>query len=1123
MAKPRIEPELFRWNADDPLAEQHERIRSVITAAIKEGFESYNDLALKATNEGRKLGDSAPEEAAEYARALVARLRHLDREVEKARERNIKEKGYFSSMDSDWERAWVPRQATWSILKQLLRRKLPLGRQAVREIAQWIAEASKNTISDTFYPLRQLVSSAERLGVSVQDEGETLSALKAVVQRVRGSGQKDLLKLADRMEELLGTRREVEQQNLPKEELREVAATPMASGSPTVLVALKEALGIPTGAGQVPSELVDVDRFYLREDSPLKDEHDLISRFLPEVIGRRGYDSPELKKSPAGREMLALPAANRARLVVAVAERCVSGVLTDGMYGGEGNVWQTQYALFDVFRQLLSSTPIQERNDVFDILTYLSALVHYQWANYEQIAVKLVKQVEGFGVENLTEGERHTLHRIRGRLVRTPPFGRVNEDVERLNELLKDGLLLAVVPGEAWSDAVNSEISRVKPEERSKWIELLRHAGGASSARPSEKWRKSASEHLKAIGTKKVAAALLRWLPLVNEPRTIITLESDWTFHEENATCLRGLLWLTPELASAEMIRCVSKMATSCYRKIPGMGPRAVKVGNAAVYALSQMGSLEAVGQLGILQAKVKFGTAQKEIEKAFRAAAADLKVPEDEIQEMAIPTYGLTEVGLAEEKLGEFTARLRVMGTTSTELEWMKADGKLQKGVPAVVKEEFGDELKELKAAAKDIERMLPAQRERIDTMFLQEKSWPVGVWRERYLDHPLVGVLARRLLWEFSRGGGTSSENANEKARRQPRATERTETGIWYGGKIVDLDLREISLDGDVTVRLWHPIGKEIEEVMAWREWLDAQQIQQPFKQAHREVYVLTEAERRTRTYSNRYAAHVLKQHQFNALCALRGWKNKLRMLVDGEYPPATLHLPKWGLRAEFWIEGAGTEYGTDTNESGAFLRVTTDQVRFYREGAVQRTAHAGGGGYHPGFGGRDAEPLALEEIPPLVFSEVMRDVDMFVGVASVGNDPTWSDGGPNGQYRDYWGAVSFGELNGSAKTRKEVLERLVPRLKIGKLCTFEERFLVVKGKVRTYRIHLGSGNILMEPNDQYLCIVPKQGEVEDGKVLLPFEGDRTLSVILSKAFLLAEDNKIKDETIVRQIEGA
>jgi hypothetical protein len=180
----------------------------------------------------------------------------------------------------------------------------------------------------------------------------------------------------------------------------------------------------------------------------------------------------------------------------------------------------------------------------------------------------------------------------------------------------------------------------------------------------------------------------------------------------------------------------------------------------------------------------------------------------------------------------------------------------------------------------------------------------------------------------------------------------------------------------------------------------------------------------------------------------------------------------------------------------------------------------AHAAGGGYHPGYHAPAAEPLRLEEIPPLVFSEVMRDVDMFVGVASVGNDPAWSDSGPEGRYRQYWQDYSFGELNASAKTRKEVLERLVPKLKIANCCSFLDRFLIVKGSLRTYKIHLGSGNILMEPNDQYLCIVPGQSETEEGGVLLPFEGDRTLSVILSKAFLLADDSRIKDESIVRQI---
>jgi hypothetical protein len=43
-----------------------------------------------------------------------------------------------------------------------------------------------------------------------------------------------------------------------------------------------------------------------------------------------------------------------------------------------------------------------------------------------------------------------------------------------------------------------------------------------------------------------------------------------------------------------------------------------------------------------------------------------------------------------------------------------------------------------------------------------------------------------------------------------------------------------------------------------------------------------------------------------------------------------------------------------------------------------------------------------------------------------------------------------------------------------------------------------------------------------MSSGPVYLPFEGDSTLSIILSKAFLLSEDQKIKDATINRQIDG-
>ena len=73
-------------------------------------------------------------------------------------------------------------------------------------------------------------------------------------------------------------------------------------------------------------------------------------------------------------------------------------------------------------------------------------------------------------------------------------------------------------------------------------------------------------------------------------------------------------------------------------------------------------------------------------------------------------------------------------------------------------------------------------------------------------------------------------------------------------------------------------------------------------------------------------------------------------------------------------------------------------------------------------------------------------------------------------------------------------------------------------VRGNVRDYKIHFGSGNILMEPDNRYLCIV--RASASGDRVRLPFEGDTMLSMIISKAILLAKDDKVKDEIIVRQI---
>jgi Domain of unknown function (DUF4132) len=817
------------------------------------------------------------------------------------------------------------------------------------------------------------------------------------------------------------------------------------------------------------------------------------------------YYNFKLKDSAAGRKLLAASPEDQRGFALAAVEWLDS----NGGQSFDPAPWMVHTALLTLLRRRL---PL-----CYDDVTALLDWSLRQQQNYWRGVPQMIKVVEDYLRDNeLTLPLRERFDRLIAAVDTEYRNAETRKWVVNLRELTgQTALRLPLVEGEAWADAAIADIGAAGEPERAAWLDLLNASTKASGSAPSAKWLKSAAASIEKIGAARFKQFLLKWFSLVDKPRTQrVESWSQWQpdpnqmIEPVNADVMRALVWLCAEEEDREVVRALTALAISAYRKVPGVGPRCVRVGNACVWALGRMPGREGVSQLALLKVKVKFGTAQKGIDSALAEAAKRAGLPQDEIEEMAAPAYGLQEVGVRREQLGEFTAELVVTGTNSADLRWIKPDGKRQASVPQTVKEHPEEELKELTLAVKDIRKMLPAQAERIDNLYLEQKSWPFQVWRERYLDHPLVGTLARRLIWKFTRDDHTTS-------------------GVWHDGRMVGSDDRAIDWLNDYTqVELWHPIHEAAEAVLLWRDWLTEHEVRQPFKQAHREVYVLTAAEEATRVYSNRFAAHIIRQHQFNALCAARGWRNKLRLMVDDEYPPATRLLPKLNLRAEFWVEGVGENYGTDTNDAGTYY-LTTDQVRFYPLEAPQHYAHAGGGGYHLGYYFRQAvpvEPLALDQIPPLVFSEIMRDVDMFVGVASVANDPRWADGGPEVRYREYWTSYSFGELSETAKTRRQVLERLVPRLKIAERAHLTDKFLVVRGDVRTYKIHLGSGNILMEPNDQYLCIVPARGvavgESVVGKVFLPFEGDNTMAIILSKAFLLAEDWKIEDPTILRQI---
>ncbi|MFV2019008.1 DUF4132 domain-containing protein [Micromonospora sp. LOL_023] len=668
----------------------------------------------------------------------------------------------------------------------------------------------------------------------------------------------------------------------------------------------------------------------------------------------------------------------------------------------------------------------------------------------------------------------------------------------RLRQLMVELGLAPLSTKDPWAGQILAELPTLDPV----WPRLVAHSSGAVTVRPPAAWTTEARKLLAEVDPDQAGAALSRWLGLAcrtpEQPPAAA-----------NADVLRGLLWLV-ELTDPTLgqVRQLGALVEVMLRRLPGIGPASPKVANAAVGVLGRLDSEAALAQLARLSARLTYKGTRKEVDKALDARAAALGISRGEIEELAVPDYGLSEVGRHEVSAGGCRVELQVSGTATT-VTWFSESGRAVKSPPAAVRRDHPQVVADVKALAKDVTGMLAAQSARLDGLFLARRGWTMSVWRERYLDHPLVGTLARRLLW----------------------LVDGVPCG-WADDALRTVDDAPVRAAADASVQLWHPIGRPVPEVVAWRDWLERHRVVQPFKQAHREVYLLTPAEETTGTYSNRFAGHILRQHQYHALAAARGWADKLRLMVDDDYPPTVRELPQWGLRAEYWVEGIGDDYGVDTTDAGSYLRLVTDQVRFYPIDAAANSAHASGGGYSRDMwrhGDADpAEPLPLDRVPPLVLSEVMRDVDLFVGVSSVGNDPTWSDGGPQGRYRDYWTSYSFGELSATAQTRRDLLVRLLPRLAVGRQASVDGRFLVVQGELRTYKIHLGSGNILMSPNDRYLCIVPDRSTSRSASAagqqeFLPFEGDGVLAVILSKAMLLAKDSEITDQTIVQQIESA
>ncbi|WP_103068131.1 DUF4132 domain-containing protein [Aquimarina sediminis] len=652
------------------------------------------------------------------------------------------------------------------------------------------------------------------------------------------------------------------------------------------------------------------------------------------------------------------------------------------------------------------------------------------------------------------------------------------------------------LPDDRLAEVVNKEVSSLAIEDQDHWYALFHLFMKATASKPTQKAGKALGDLIDQIGSARYKSKVQSWIDFVANLKEVETPHS-YTYengqvynytsydylHEKNLIFLKGLIWSLTKFHDSKTLGLVAKLAERSFKKIPGVGPTAAGVGNACIYVLGNTRGLEGISHLSRLKLKIKQNNTKKLIEKYIETSSTKLGVSPSEIEELSIPDFGLVN-GSKTYNFDDYNLKLSIEGLGKVSLVWYKPNDDTQKSIPSFVKDsaKHKQTLKKAKDDVAQIKKYSSAQRDRIDRLYLNNRVWEYEDFTKKYLHHGLVSFIAKDLIWQVEKDGMFVSILYHNN--------------LWEDSKGNKIDW----IKNETSIRLWHPIFVQIDEVLEWRKRLEELQIKQTLKQVYREVYILTDAEVNTKTYSNRMAAHLLKQHQFNALTGVRGWRYSLLGAYDdgrdGEI--AKIAIKEYSLEAQFWINEI---YAEDAfNDAGIWNYVATDQVRFVND---------------------KEEVVDLIEVPKIIFSEIMRDVDLFVGVCSVGNDPEWRDNGGLPQYRDYWTSYSFGELTEVAKTRKEILEKLVPRLKINKVASIEGKFLHIKGKKRTYKIHIGSTNILMEPNDQYLCIVPARGKDKNtDNIFLPFEGDRGLSLVLSKAFLLAEDDKITDTTILSQI---
>lgn len=383
--------------------------------------------------------------------------------------------------------------------------------------------------------------------------------------------------------------------------------------------------------------------------------------------------------------------------------------------------------------------------------------------------------------------------------------------------------------------------------------------------------------------------------------------------------------------------------------------------------------------------------------------------------------------------------------------------DGKLLKSVPSRLnKDEYIVKLKELKT---DLRDQYKRARQELERSMINETAFRAEEIM-KLLNNPVLAPLFKSLVFRKVADGslGYLSEDGmslNTAFAPEPTTLQATdEVNVAHPIHLFE--------SGQ-----WQAFQRDALERQFYAQQADRtdQVRREPFKQVFRELYLPNADEKASGIISRRYAGHQVQPSKTSALLRGRGWTVSYEEGLQKVDYKHNLIASIYALAD--WFSPADTE------------APTLETVQFYDRSTYK--------------------PIPLEDVPPIVFSEVMRDLDLVVSVAHVGGvDPEAS--------------LTTIEL------RRVIVEETTRLLKLDNV-KIDRNHAMIQGKLGEYNVHLGSA-IVHKQTVGAIHIVPVHSQ-HRGRLFLPFlDEDPRTAEIVSKILLLAEDQKIKDPQILEQL---